>query len=294
MVATIVLNSSNVVEGSNNNTLVYKFPSSVSFPHHEIAVQSISMYYSWANINATPLANNTFSYTWVVGATTTTYTITLPDGLYEIKDINNYLQFEMIANNTYLINSVGQNVYYAEILVNPTRYAVQINTYAVPTSLPATFTAPAGFVGFPTTTFNPVITLPANINKIMGFTAGFATAVNTGVGTTLSNLSSTAPQVQPNSSIYFTSSNIQNNLANPSSVLYSLSSVVAFGEQINEYPPQFAWNKLIGGTYNELRLKITGTNFSGLEILDPNMTIVLVIRDTKDMGLKDILNMGGK
>jgi len=178
MVATIVLNQSNIVADGNNNTLVYKFPNSVSFPHHEIAIQNITMYYAWENINPYPLANNTFSYTWVAGTTSTTYSITIPAGLYEVVDLNNYLQYIFIQNGTYLINSAGQNVYYAEFLVNPNRYAVQINTFPVPTSLPVGWTAPvaspsagtAGWVGFPTTTFNPVITIPNNLNKILGFT----------------------------------------------------------------------------------------------------------------------------
>ena len=62
MVATIVLNQSNIVPDGNNNTLVYKFPNSVSFPNHEIAVQSVNMFYSWTNINSAPLANQNFSY----------------------------------------------------------------------------------------------------------------------------------------------------------------------------------------------------------------------------------------
>ena len=86
------------------------------------------------NINASPLANNTFTYTWIVGVTTTVYTVTIPDGLYEIAQINSYLQFRFIQNGTYLINSAGQNVYYAEFLVEPTRYAVNVVTYPVPTS----------------------------------------------------------------------------------------------------------------------------------------------------------------
>ena len=67
---TIVLNQTNIV-GTGNNTLIYKFPNSILFDNHEVAVQSISMYYSWQNINASPLANNTFTYTWIVGITST-------------------------------------------------------------------------------------------------------------------------------------------------------------------------------------------------------------------------------
>ena len=93
-----------------------------------------------------------------------------------------------------------------------------------------------------------------------------------------------APQVQPNSSIYFSISNIQNKYSIPNSIIYSLSPAVAFGEQITALPPQFAWNKLLSGTYNELRLTILGLDQSPLKSLDPkNITIVLVIQDTKDL-----------
>ena len=51
MVATVVINQANVIQDGQNNKLVYNFPSSVAFPNHEIAVQSIVMYYSWQNIN---------------------------------------------------------------------------------------------------------------------------------------------------------------------------------------------------------------------------------------------------
>lgn len=306
MVATIVLNQANIVPDGKNNSLVYKFPNSVSFPNHEIAVQNITMYYSWENINSAPLANNTFSYVWVSGTTSTTYSITIPSGLYEVSDLNYYLQYKFIQNGTYLINSAGQNVYYAEFLINAQRYAVQINTFPVPTTLPAGWSVPvasvsagtAGWVGFPTTTFNPQLIIPANLNKILGFTTPipYTTSLNSGAGTNLSYISNTAPQVQPNSSVYVSISNIANKYAIPNSIIYSLSPSVAFGEQINEYPPQFAWNKLLSGTYNELRIQILGIDFQPLTILDPNMTIVLVIRDTKDIGfhgLGDIIS-GGK
>ena len=86
---TIVINQDNIVD-SDNNILEYSFPNSVQFSNHEIAVAQVNMYYSWTNINSTPLINNTFQYQWTVGSTTTTYDIVLPDGLYEISDINSY------------------------------------------------------------------------------------------------------------------------------------------------------------------------------------------------------------
>ena len=323
MVATVVLNQNNLVQDGNNNTFVYKFPNSVSFPHHEIAIQSISMFYSWTNINSSPLNNNTFSFTFPTSSGPVSHSILVPTGQYEISDLNALMQYNMILNGNYLINSAGQNVYFAEMLVNATRYAVQVNTFPVPTSTgwtqnvstgqwtgntgtayagwktPLANAAISGSVawqGFPSVTANATVTFPANFNQIVGFTAGYTTPQPSLPGQNFSVVSTVTPQVQPNSSIYFSISNIQNPYAIPSSIIYSLNPAVSYGLQINEYPPQFAWNKLLNGTYNEIRMQILGLNFQGLQILDPNMTIVLVIRDMKDIGLQDALASanGGK
>jgi hypothetical protein len=296
----IVLNQSNIVPDGQNNKLVYKFPNSVLFKNNSIAVSSVSMYYSWFNITSA-YQNNKFSYNWIVGTTTTTYTITIPDGLYEVPTLNALLQFNMIANGTYLIDSSGKNAYYAEIILNPSRYAVQINTFLVPTSLPSGYTAPTNWVGFSTNTFNPVITIPANLNVILGYTVGFTTAQNlsnsyvappgsttiskNGFGT-ISYLSTSAPNLQPNSSIYFAMSNINNAYSQPSSIIYSLVPQGEVGTLITERPPQFMWNKLIDGTYNELRLAFLGSNLQPIQINDPQMTILLTIKDPDELGLK--------
>lgn len=289
---TIVLNQTNIVQGSNNSSLLYNFPNSVKFSNHQIAVQSVSLYYSWTNINSLTLKNNTFSYSWIVGASSTTYTITIPDGLYEIADINAFLQFRMIMNGTYLINTTSQNVYYAEFLVNPNTYSINIITYPVPTSLPVGWTAPTAnpatgalaFVGYPTTTFNPVVTIPANFNLIMGYAANFATIVNTGVGTILTYSSSVSPQVAPNPNALISISNISNIYASPSSIIYNVTPDVGFGELIRSQPSEYAFNDLIKGTINSLLVRLIGQDGNSLNILDNNIVILLLIREKPMIG----------
>jgi hypothetical protein len=286
MANTIVLNSSNILPGSNNSTLVYNFPNSVTFDSHQIAVQSVSMYYSWTNINNITLQNNVFTYTWVVAAATTTYTVTLPTGLYEISDINSYLQFVFINNGHYLINSVGKNIYYAEFLVNPSLYSINIITYPVPTSLPTGWSLPVAnpqtgalaWPGFPTTFFNPRITIPANFNLIVGYAAGFATSQNTGLNTILTYNSSISPQVAPNPNCLITVSNISNIYASPSSVIFNINANVGFGELIISQPNEYAFNDLLKGTINSLFIRLIGADGQSLNILDPNITILLLIR----------------
>jgi hypothetical protein len=209
----------------------------------------------------------------------------------------------MIQNNTYWIdNTTGDYYYPFEIILNPNRYAVQINTYLIPTGAPTGTTPPAGFPGWPSTVQNTVVTFPANFNIIVGYSANFSTNPNignayspptpatvssnyaskNGLGT-LSYLSNVSPQVQPNNNVLFSLSNINNPYSQPSSIIYSLNPNVAVGEQIYEIPPNFMWNRLIDGTYSELRLSFLGTDLKPLIINDPNMTILLTIRD-KDEG----------
>ena len=305
----LILNSSNI-DGLDNNTLVYNFPNSVVLKDKYIAVSQIVMYYSWFNILDT-YNNNILTYTWTVGSTTTTYTITVPNGLYNIVDINAYCQYTMINNGHYLVNANGDNVYYFEMIVNANRYAIQLNTYQVPTSLPTGWTQPSNFAGYPTTTQNPVVSFPADFNKIVGYnpiggvyfsnnanvsngyvpptpaTANTYYASKDGVGT-ISYLSNTYPNVQPNSSVYVSISNINNPYAQPSSILYAVTPTVAIGEQIVETPPNFMWNRLIDGTYNQLRVQFLGIDKRPIPIRDPNMTIMLTIRDKDEalIGLK--------
>jgi hypothetical protein len=71
-------------------TALSMVPNAVQFVHDEsIAVASTSMFYSWYNIFAA-LSNNT----------TTTYTVRIPDGIYNISDLNKHLQFTMINNGS--------------------------------------------------------------------------------------------------------------------------------------------------------------------------------------------------
>jgi hypothetical protein len=279
--SNIIFTRSNIVSGSNNTTLLYKFPNTVSFPNHEIALSSLAMYYAWRNIDLALYGNNTLTYTWEDAANVvTTYPITIPDGLYEIADINSYCQYVMIANGHYLVNASGQNVYFFNLVVNPNLYAIQLNTYQFPTALPVGWTNPAAVV-FPAQTFKPQVATPNAFNQIIGFASTFISARNLGTAypDTDSYTSITSPQVQPAPTLIINTSNINNIYSNPSTCIYAVTPTVAIGEQIVERPPEFSWNKLTAGTYSEIRLQLTTPIGQLVPILDPQMTIILAIRE---------------
>lgn len=279
--SNIIFTRSNIVANSNNTTLLYKFPNTVSFPNHEVALSSLAMFYAWRNIDLALYGNNILTYTWENAANVqTTYTITIPDGLYEIADINSYCQFVMIANGHYLVNASGQNVYFFNMVVNPNLYAIQLNTYQFPTALPVGWTNPAA-VAFPVQTFKPQVATPSNFNLIIGFASTFVSARNLGTAypNTASYVSVTSPQVQPAPTLIVNTSNINNIYSNPSTCIYAVTPTVAIGEQIVERPPEFSWNKLTSGTYSEIRLQLTTPTGQLVPILDPQMTIILAIRE---------------
>ena len=141
---TITLTRDNVVNvGSGNNRIVYDIPGSRNLEGAEIALASCYMYYSWQNINSQPLNNNQFQiYIPLLEVDGTGsgigpfgdqyYTITIPDGIYTIADLDNYLQQWSIDNDFYLIDSAGNNVYFFQISANITQYNLQFNTFVFP------------------------------------------------------------------------------------------------------------------------------------------------------------------
>jgi hypothetical protein len=283
---TIVLNSNNVVQNGQNNTLVYSFPGAgAKIENSYVAVASVSMYYSWFNISST-YGNNILQYTWTVGGVSTTYNVgtngVIPDGLYEVSTLNQLLQYTMIANGHYLVNSAtGQNVYFAELLVNDARYRIQVNTFAVPTALPAGYTAPSAFAGYPTVTTSPAVYIPSGMGTILGFPGGYNITSNTG-GTNFqsySQISTGVPNIQPNSSVLVSVDKVDNPYASPTSVIYSITPSVAVGSIIADKPPQLLWNKLINGQYSQLRIVLLGTDLRPLQIQDGAITIILAIAE---------------
>lgn len=233
---------------------------------------------------------------------TTTHTITIPDGLYQVSDLNNLLQFNLIANNDYLINASGQNVYYVEFSVNPSRYAIQINTFQIPSTLPSGFTQPAGFT-YPTFPQNSIVTIPpvgggvTGLGFLLGFKSGLITSqfassvvtgtyVSTNAAGTISYISTSSPNIQPNSSLLFSSTGVDNPYSIPNSIIYSISPNVGVGSIISDKPPNYLWNKMYDGFYNQLTITVLGTNLQPIQLNDPSTTIMLSIATAEERGIQ--------
>lgn len=279
---TLILSQKNVVAGSNNTIFEYAFPGGgiQLHKHTKIALASITMYNSTPNISAA-LGNNTYSYRWIDA---TVNTVTMPDGFYEISDLNNFLHQTMLNNKHYLTEvSTGDAVWFLTMSVNASTYKIDLLAYPMDTTnyvAPTDYTVPAGATwSIPATSTNPQFVIPAtNFQYIIGFAPGtYPSASNNSVITTSS--STIAPQVNPLSS-YLVKCNLVNNpYGIPNSLIYSFPPAGAFGAQFVIAPNEYSFIDCQDGYYNSMRIEMTDQNDRPTTILDSNINILMVITD---------------
>lgn len=292
---TLVINNTNsqpvrTSSGLDNSNFVYNFPINAEFKNCEIAVSSLSVYYSWVNISSA-LGNNTFSYVWYSGAipTATTISITLPDGFYQVSDINSYIQGVCISNGHYLITATGQNVYFIELVENSTYYAVQMNLYQLPTAAQAAalgYTAPGAWPGYVTANITPQLIIPAtNIRNLLGFNNG--TYPSPTQATTYSKVSDFVPQVSPVQSALISCSLVSNPYSPPpNNIIFSFApSNVTYGSIIQPAISNLIWNQVLDGYYTNFRIQFLDQSYNPLLLKDTNLVLVLSIRDRPKLDL---------
>ena len=321
---TITVTRQNLLNlDAGNNTFEFGFSAGgADLTQCEIALSSCYLYYSWYNISAAQ-QNNKFSITMAdldvddagVGLTNGPWTfqldLTIPDGQYEIADLNAFVQQFCIDNNFYLIDNATQEyVYFLQLQVNPTRYKVQVNTFAFPAGgAPVGYTAPAaGFLngvaavnslGNPVTITNgaypgagsnitPGLIFPAEFNRIVGFSPAPYTISSQTVADAFpvgaySILSTVSPQVQPTPVTFLNCNIIDNEYTSPATFLYALPAKTTVGDLIIVEPANYNWCRIKSGIYNTILFSITDDQYRPVTLQDPNVVITLVIRDMEDL-----------
>jgi hypothetical protein len=140
-------------------------------------------------------------------------------------------------------------------------------------------TQPANWVGYPTTTYNVNVRMASNFNQIVGYASNFESGLSSGTGTTLTFNSSVAPNVNPNSSVLVECNIIDNPFGNPSGIIYAIVPNVSVGSLINIQPPEYAFNNIKDGVYNNLRVRLLNkTTLTPLTIQDGEITLILGLK----------------
>ena len=281
---TIVMNSSNHVEGTRNK-FVYLFPSQLKLTeNHRIGVSGISMYNSTFNIES-KRGNNTLTLIWNANSQTS-YTFTFPDGYYSVAQMNEFLQQQMILNHLYVTNSSGQYVYFVELVTNSSRYSVQLNTFYLPTSANAStlgYTKPSGASwSYPSANQCPQLTFNAAFGSLIGFDSGnYPTAGN--VATNQEFISTLVPKLNVVDNYIMTCNMISNvDYSIPSNILYTIPLTVGLGSLISVTPASIVMNHIAANHYREIVIEFFSQDFEPLELNDYELTLTLVLSDEKD------------
>lgn len=260
----------------SNSTYTYDFPTSATFKNASVAVESLSIYYSWFNISA---ANNNNSYSFIFPqlGSSPTYTVTMPDGFYDISSINTYLQAYCIEQGLYLVDSNGNYVYYIEFSTNSTYYSVQFNCFLVPDALPATYSNPASLT-FPAVAATTQLIVPdSNFGLVIGQEAG--TYPTVAEASTQSFLSTFTPQVSPINSLLLSCTLLNNKFSVPNTILYSFSPAgVSFGELISNTPSALSFVDIQDGQYQNFKIQFLDQNFNRVILQDSEIVLQLLIK----------------
>jgi hypothetical protein len=221
-----------------------------------------------------------------------TYTVAMPNiNADTAVALNAYLQSVMVSNGHYLINTTtGDYVYYLEIVENPSFYAIQLNCYAMPTTITgysypsgATWTL-TGTGNCPQFSFLPQAT--SNFNLVVGYNANTqypATPQNTNYSIT----SVISPEINPVSALQLTCNLISNKFSSNNQNLYALGiPSVSFGQEIVVYPPNFAYNRITASNQYFVEVNITDQNGNPVYLQDPQILILLTVNEGSQIPTK--------
>ncbi|KAF4128241.1 hypothetical protein GN958_ATG22563 [Phytophthora infestans] len=273
----IIINKSNYAGGSSFR---YSFGTSVEMTHMSIALEKATVWFSWPNITAVK-ANNSFSIIHPTSSGTITLNLTIPDGGYNVSDLNNYLFWYLVSQGYYISNnSTGEQTVYCKFVVNPSTYQVQFISYPVPTALPSGFTAGPQLT-FPSTSKGPQLSIasPA-FGKVIGFATGTFPSSQPSTITTVSSTSTFV--VSDVQNVVVTLDSCCNPYAPNSKVIHSFSPAgTTYANLITSMPTALSFIPQQSGWRSEITVQLCDQYLIPLNILDPDIAIILQLRIEK-------------
>lgn len=270
----LIINKSHHIGGGR---YAYRFGRSVDFSDIDIALGSVSLYYSWRNVTAA-LANNTFTIVHPATLeTNVTLNLTIPDGGYEVADLNNFLRWYLIQNGYYIQNdTTGNQIVYAEFRLNPSTYSIEFVSYPLPTSLPTGYTAGSA-ITFPSTTRAPQLTVStAGFGTLIGFATGtFPSSQQTVLTTTASTLTPVLTNVL---NVLVNLDCVDNPFSPTSTVIHALSSAgTPYGHLISDAPNTLSFIPCQHTSRQEIILQFTDQLGLPLQMIDYDVCVKLVL-----------------
>jgi hypothetical protein len=289
MTKTIVINSNNYVKGSGNK-FVYTFPSAgAKFQAGDkVGLQQINIFNSTFNISQT-LNNNTFSIIWPAnfadGSTSKTFNFTIPDGYYSVAQLNYFLQDCCLKNKLYLVSSTSNtsNTYFITFTSNSIFYALEIDTYVLPTSSTLTssgyiYPANSGWT-VASTIQSPQITLCSGLLTWFGFINQVTFPATSTYTINQQFISNSCPVVNPVNSYILTTNLVSSPYSSPSNFFHSIPLTSGFGTMISNASTYIVYHDIQPATYTSLVLELFDQNFNPLQFIDKDVLIILALEN---------------
>mgnify|MGYP000712631811 CR=1 FL=1 len=276
---TIVINSSNYLQGSGNK-YVYNFPQTSYFPAGSgIGVSNISIYNSIQNITQ-KRGNNVVTLNWLG----TDHVFNIPNGYFSISDLNYFFQNQCILQGLYLTaNSGADNIYFFELVINSIRYATSLNFYAIPTDAEATalgYSKPSNATwSYPVSPTTPSLTFGQPFGNLIGQT--FGKYPPTLQSTNIQYLSTQTPVISTTDSLIFTCNLVNSKYSVPNNILFSVAITTALGTIIQPSISSIVFNDILPQNFSTLEITIFDQLFNPVELLDKELTLTLVINEAK-------------
>jgi hypothetical protein len=245
---TIVLTNTNA-KTEEKSRLRLKLNGAMKLEDSFVCMSDLSMYYSWFNI-AEKYGNNKFQYKRL--SDSRTFDVVLPDGSYEVKDINDYLYHFMK-----LKNDAKPDEKHITLTNNIIFYRVAIDVDD-----------------------KYELIIPAKgLGEVLGFTKGQPIKNNTVNGDSI-------PQLEKVETVLVHCNLVYNKYRNDTHLLYSFTPDEKFGSLLNIKPNFGQWrNCSKSAEVTEIEVWFTDQDNCPLDIQDPKISVELQI---KDKSLKDL------
>lgn len=268
----VLIDSTNAI---NQNQFKVSLANTTDLNAFDVSVGQAFIYNSWNNISSN-FNNNTFTLTIPTSGASVVTTLTIPNGGYNISDLNSYLQYWLITNGYYLTNTAtGLNQYFAAFELSPTSYSVQFISYPLPTSLPAGYVSGGMTLPISSNQHYQLTVLPNNFRDLIGFNSGTYPAVPTNVGVQTKQ-SDYAPNVATVSVVQMRLSCCNSPFSDNSQLLHTFASGgVAFGALIDA-GSSYDQRVPCAGSHRDLTLTLTDQLGRPLELIDKNIVVKLL------------------
>lgn len=228
-----------------NNVFKYTFARQLVLKQFdEITLDFISLYYTWKNVKEEYKNNKLRITTNAIGANSASIDIIIPDGSYEISDINNYIHLKMRQNND---KNVGYGV---NIYANRTYNRVSILTDSDHT------------IEFTSEEFR----------DMLGFSSN-----QIGPGSSVHGDSHA--KIERVESIYVKCNLVYNDLQPDSRYMYGFVPGNSFGSFLSVNPQYPRWMKCSVGEYNYIEISLVDQDGRDIDVED-SVSMVLTLNLT--------------